>query len=149
VIEKPLILFAKHFKQDVEELFISPSALQRARMKHREAFVADYTGPGRERVDRLPIFLSGQNVVKLVFVPKLHDNTAVTVANEISKAIDDWKLWDRITSLCFYTTALNTGAKCGECKRRKTSTLSLPPPYFGINTGTRLQHPRCFQIPKH
>src|SRR6218665_1839980 len=104
----------------------------------------------RKRASRSPThFLSGQNVVKLVFVPKLHDNTAVTVPNEISKAIDDWKLWDRITSLCFYTTALNTGAKCGECKRRKTSTLSLPPPYFGINTGTRLQHPRCFQIPKH
>ena len=52
-------------------------------------------------------------------------------------------------SICFYTTALNTGAKFGECKRRKTSTLSLPPPYFGINTGTRLQPQRCFQIPKH
>ena len=41
MIEKPLILFAKHFKQDMEELIISPSAIQRARMKHRESFEAD------------------------------------------------------------------------------------------------------------
>ena len=107
-----------------------------------------YTGPGTERFDPLAIIVSGRNVVKLLSVPKPHDNTAA-IANEISQAIDDWKLWDRIASLCFYTTALNTGAKCGECKMRKTSTLSLPPPYFGINTGTRLQPRRCFEIPKH
>src|SRR6218665_227377 len=121
-------------------------------MKHLPQIMVDYgkhTGPGRERVDRLPIFVSGRNVVKLLSVPKPHDNTAATIANEISQAIDDWKLLDRIASLCFYTTALNTGAKCGECKMRKTSTLSLPPPYFGINTGTRLQPRRCFEIPKH
>ena len=36
------------------------------------------TGPGRERVDRLPILVSGQNMVKLLSVPKLHDGTVVT-----------------------------------------------------------------------
>src|SRR6218665_275094 len=133
------IAAAKHFKQDVEELIISPSAIRRARMKHREAFAAEvqvafnpkvplvlhwdgkimenYTGPGRERVDRLPILVSGQNVVKLLSVPKLHDSTAVTIANDISKTIDDWGLWDRIAGLCFDTTASNTGAKGGVCLR--------------------------------
>src|SRR6218665_3623795 len=133
------IAAAKHFKQDVEELIISPSAIRRARMKHREAFAAEvqvafnpkvplvlhwdgkimenYTGLGRERVDRLPILVSGQNVVKLLSVPKLHDSTAVTIANDISKTIDDWGLWDRIAGLCFDTTASNTGAKGGVCLR--------------------------------
>jgi len=47
---------------------------------------------------------------------KLHDSTAVTLANEISQTIDDWELWDKIVDLCFDTTALNTGAKGEECK---------------------------------
>ena len=33
--------------------------------------------------------------------------------------------------------------------RRKASTLSVSPPYFGINTGTRLMPPRCFKISKN
>jgi len=41
VIEKPTHAFAKHFKQDVEELIISPGAIRRVRMKHRETFVAE------------------------------------------------------------------------------------------------------------
>src|SRR6218665_430548 len=34
----------------------------------------------------------------------------------IHQTIDDWELWDKIADLCFDTTALNTGAKGGECK---------------------------------
>ena len=48
---------------------------------------------------------------------KLHDSTAVTLANEISQTIDDWELWDRIAGLSFDTTALSTGAKGAEHKR--------------------------------
>jgi len=80
-------------QHNVEELIISPSAIRRARMKHREIFALevkatfdtevplilhcygkimdDFTGPGREHIDRLPILVSGQNVVKLLSVPKL------------------------------------------------------------------------------
>ena len=75
-------------QHDVEELIISPSAIRRAQMKHRKLFASevkatfdpevplilhwdgkimdDFTGPGREHVDRLPILVSGQNVVKLL-----------------------------------------------------------------------------------
>ena len=34
-------VFAKHFKQDVEELIISQSAIRQAQIKHREAFAAE------------------------------------------------------------------------------------------------------------
>jgi len=43
----------------------------------------DFTSPGRARVDRLPILVSGQNVVKLLSIPKFHDGTALTMAREI------------------------------------------------------------------
>ena len=39
----------------------------------------NYTGTGTERVDRLTILVSGQNVVKLLPVPKVQDSTAVTI----------------------------------------------------------------------
>jgi hypothetical protein len=31
------------------------------------------TGPGRDYVDRLPVLVSGQNIVNLLKVPKHHD----------------------------------------------------------------------------
>ena len=67
-------------------------------MKHREAFTAevkasfnpnaplilhwdgkimdDFTVPGHERVDRLPVLVSGKDVVKLLLVQKFHDSKA-------------------------------------------------------------------------
>lgn len=50
----------------------------------------DLTGPGRERVDRLPLLVSGQNIVKLLSVPKLHDGTAVTMMNSVVDSMDEW-----------------------------------------------------------
>lgn len=131
------IASTRQFGQDVEELVISRSAIRRARVKHREAFAAeikarfdptiplilhwdgkimdDFTLPGHERVDRLPILVSGQNVIKLLSVPKLHNRTATTMMHEIVQTIDDWGLRDRIKGLCFDTTASDTGAKGGVC----------------------------------
>ena len=127
----------RQFQHNVEELIISPSTIRRARMKHRAAFAAevkatfdptvrlvlhwdgkimdDFSDPGRERVERLPILVSGKNVVKLLAVPKLRDGTAVTTAQEVVKTIDEWGLRNRIKGLCFDTTASNTGVKGGVC----------------------------------
>ena len=129
-------------QHDVEELIISPSAIRRARMKHRELFASevkatfdpevplilhwdgkimdDFTGPGREHVDRLPILVSGQNVVKLLSVPKLHDGTAATISRAVTESMDEWGLRNRIKGLCFDTTASNTGTKGGACIRLET-----------------------------
>src|SRR6218665_3793929 len=49
----------------------------------------DLTGPGRDRVDRLPLLVSGQNIVKLLSVPKLHDGTAVTMMNSVVDSMDE------------------------------------------------------------
>jgi hypothetical protein len=124
---------------DVEELIISPSAIRRARIKHRETFATEIKasfepsvplilhwdgkimddltgpGPGRERVDRLPILVSGQNVIKLLSVPKLHDGTAVTMAHAVVENMDEWGLRNRIQGLCFDTTSSNTGVNGGVC----------------------------------
>jgi len=124
-------------KQDVEEVIISASAIRRARMKHRRLFSSevkdtfdpavplilhwdgkimdDLTGAERGKVDRLPILVSGQDVVKLLSVPKLQDGTAASMAQAITQTIDDWGLRDRIKGLCFDTTSSNTGTKNGTC----------------------------------
>ena len=73
------------------------------------------TGPERGKVDRLPILVSGQDVVKLLSVPKLQDGTAASMAQAITQTIDDWGLRDRIKGLCFDTTSSNTGTKNGTC----------------------------------
>jgi len=75
----------------------------------------DYSGPGRDHVDRLPVLVSGQDVVKLLAVPKLHDGTAVTMSRAVTDVIDEWGLRSSIKGLCFDTTASNTGAKGGAC----------------------------------
>jgi hypothetical protein len=127
----------KQLGQDVEELVISRSAIRRARMKHRANFNAevkasfdprvplilhwdgkileDFTVPGHKRVDRLPVLVSGKNVVKLLSVPKLDNGRAATMAHAILGTLDEWGLRERIKGLCFDTTASNTGAKGGVC----------------------------------
>ena len=125
------------YEQNVEELMLSPSAIRNARIKHRKAFASevkasfdpavplilhwdgkimdDYTSPGHERVDRLPILVSGENVVKLLSVPKLYDGTAITMSHAVLDSLDEWGLRDRIRGLCFDTTASNTGIHGGVC----------------------------------
>ena len=70
----------------------------------------DLTGPGRERVDRLPLLVSGQNIVKLLSIPKLHDGTAVTITNALLTAwMNDCV--GLIRSRSSNTTASNTGIR--------------------------------------
>ena len=80
----------------------------------------DYTGSLHGRVDRLPILVSGQNVIKLLAVPKLHDQTAETITQSIVETIYEWRLRDRIKGLCFDTTVSNTGEIGGVCIKLET-----------------------------
>lgn len=129
-------------KQDVEELIISRSAIRRARIKHRECFASevrasfnpevplivhwdgkilnDFTRNERDRVDRLPVLVSGQQVVKLLSVPKLDNGTAASISKAIIQSIDEWGLRNRIKELCFDATASNTGMKNGVCVQLET-----------------------------
>ena len=56
----------------------------------------DLTGVGHEKVDRLSILVSGQTIVKLLTVPKLHDSTAITMVKAVVDTADEWGLRDHI-----------------------------------------------------
>ena len=70
---------------------------------------------GKEVVDRLPILVSGEGVVKLLSVPKLTNSQAVTTAAVIYDTIQDWNIADRIKGFSFDTTPVNTGRVGGVC----------------------------------
>ena len=70
---------------------------------------------GREVVDRLPILVSGEGVIKLLAVPKLDTSTADVIATAIMDVVEDWELADRVRAFCFDTTAVNTGRVKGTC----------------------------------
>ena len=52
----------------------------------------EFAGPGREHVDRLPILVSGRNVVKLLSIQKLHDETAAIISEAVTDSMDEWGL---------------------------------------------------------
>jgi len=51
--------------------------------------MVDYTGPGREHIERLPILVSGHDVDKLLSVPKLCDGTAARMNLEIVETLEE------------------------------------------------------------
>src|SRR6218665_1751668 len=161
---------------NTEDVVICPSAIRRARMKHREVFSAevkatfdpvvplilhwggkiieDITSPGKKKVDRLPILVSGQNVVKLLYVPKLCNGTAVKMSEAVIDCLDEWGLRDRIKGMCFDTTASNAGTKGGVClgptdtKRNwsEAPAFSTPSSYFRDHAGEGVWHAICFKV---
>jgi hypothetical protein len=70
---------------------------------------------GDEKVDRLPIIVSGNGVEQLLCVPKLPSGTGQAMAAALFEAVTDWGLENWIRSLCFDTTSSNTGRKSGAC----------------------------------
>lgn len=132
-----LIPFASELGHDVRNLALSATSIRRQRVAHRknmadeikESFsptvpltlhwdgklMSDLTG--REIVDRLPILVSGDGMQKILAVPKLPDGKAEATALVIEETLAEWNLKDQISSLCFDTTAVNTGAKSGVCLR--------------------------------
>lgn len=57
--------------------------------------------------------VSGQNVVKLLYVPKFRAKTAVNMSEAIIDSMDDFGLNDRINIVCFVTGASSTETKGG------------------------------------
>ncbi|XP_076333078.1 uncharacterized protein LOC143237560 [Tachypleus tridentatus] len=68
---------------------------------------------GREKIERLAILVSGEGVEKILSVPKIDSGDANSVASEIGSVLVECNVKDRIKSLCFDTTATNTGSKSG------------------------------------
>ena len=64
-------------------------------------------------MDRLPILVTGENISKILAVPALPKGTASIEANSIKETLEDWGITDRISAMCFDTTAVNSGQRMG------------------------------------
>src|SRR5690349_1609625 len=60
-----------------------------------------------EKVDSLPIIVSGHGVERLLNVPKLPNGTGEAMANAVIQA---WHLADKVRAMSFDTAASNSGA---------------------------------------
>lgn len=70
---------------------------------------------GQEVVDRLPIIVSGQSVDQLLGVPKIESGSGELTATAVYETVSSWGTADKIKSMRFDTTAVNTGTRNGAC----------------------------------
>lgn len=70
---------------------------------------------GNDKVDRLPVLVSGSGIIKLLGVPKIPSGTGKSMADAVVACLEDWDIKDRVTAMSFDTTASNTGQKQGAC----------------------------------
>ena len=132
-----LASFSVAVGQNPSELALNRWSIRRNRMKHRyetilklkESFgenirdvplvvhwdsklLPDISGK-QEKINRLPILVSGQGVERLLNVPKLPNGTGEAMANAVVTAIDNWNLAENIKAMSFDTTASNSGIRSG------------------------------------
>ena len=69
----------------------------------------------KQHAHRLPILLSGLNIDKLLGVFKLTFATGEQQANAAADALQEWGVSEAVVSMCFDTTAANTGHRSGIC----------------------------------
>ena len=120
---------------DVNDITISRSSVQRARSANRvktaETIKASFSpqGPltvhwdgkllpdltGQEKVDRLPVIVTGVDIDQLLGVPKLKSGTGQAQADAVVACLEDWNVSTNVKGLCFDTTASNTGRINGAC----------------------------------
>lgn len=70
---------------------------------------------GKEKIDRLPIIVSGKGVSQMLSVAKLSYATAEAQAQAIYNALNEWDNSDKVIGLSFDTTSANTGKDKGAC----------------------------------
>ena len=79
----------EHFTSEIKSTFDPVVTL----VLHGDGkIMEDFTSPVCKRMDRLPILISGHDVIKLLSVPKLNDETAVTVSHAMVDSMDEWGL---------------------------------------------------------
>ena len=123
---------------DIKEVTLSRSTVHRARVTSRaetavqvrRQFLSDSAGTplvvhwdgkllpdttGNEKVDRLPVIVTGNQIEQLLGVPKLPSGTGEAQANAVLRCLDDWDISSRIKGMSFDTTASNTGRRNGAC----------------------------------
>ena len=131
---------ARSLHHDISTFALNPESIRTARMKFRQqtAFaqkttfdpsippVVHWDGKmlpditGHEKVDRLPVLVSGYQVEQLLGVPKLPNGTGEATSNAIITMIQQWQMESQVKGMCFDTTASNTGRKNGACGEIET-----------------------------
>jgi len=67
----------------------------------------------KERIDRLPILISGVGSGQLLAVPTVSAITGEVQAAAVVNALKQWGIEARVAAMCFDTTASNTGHRQG------------------------------------
>jgi hypothetical protein len=62
-----------------------------------------------DNVDRFSILVTGDGVSKLLNIPKLESETGETMSNAVIVSLFYWGITNRVQSLPFNTTDINTG----------------------------------------
>ena len=121
--------------ENIEEHSINRSSIRRYRQIHRanlsmslktdfnlqKPMVLHWDGKlmealtGDEKVDRLPIIVSGSGTEQLLRIPKLSSGTGQAIADALMETVSDWGIVDNIKALSFDTTASYTGRMNGAC----------------------------------
>ena len=70
---------------------------------------------GDEKVDRLPIIVSYNEVDQFLAVPQLTTGTGQAISDAIIQTINEWNSNDDIKAFSFDTTSANTGRHNGAC----------------------------------
>ncbi|GBN35817.1 hypothetical protein AVEN_136996-1 [Araneus ventricosus] len=121
---------------EVDEITLSRSYIRRKRMKLRSnmfhqlktefqeqdaKLTVHWDGEllqnltGKEKVDTLPVIVSGKSVHQLLTVPKFASGTGENQAVAVYAALQFWGLADKVSAMCFDTTSVNTGQINGTC----------------------------------
>ncbi|KAK6185944.1 hypothetical protein SNE40_008071 [Patella caerulea] len=126
---------AQSLGHNVEDMALNRSSIRRLRQKYRtigaenlkEAFSADqalvvhWDGKllpeltGKDKVDRLPVLVSGMGTSQLLTVAKLPTGTGKAQADAVVAALRDWGIDSQVQALSFDTTSSNTGRLNGAC----------------------------------
>ncbi|KAK2727011.1 hypothetical protein QYM36_007756 [Artemia franciscana] len=119
----------------IDQLALNRDSVRRLRAKHRihssasirakfqsdVPLVVHWDGKlipdliGKEKVDRLPVLVSGKEVLQLLTVAKLPSGTGEAQASAVFGAIEDWGIPGNIRAMCFDTTSSNIGRMSGDC----------------------------------
>ncbi|KAK2721327.1 hypothetical protein QYM36_003567 [Artemia franciscana] len=126
---------AKSLGMTIDQLALNRDSVRRLRAKHRihssasirakfqsdVPLIVHWDGKlipnliGKEKVDRLPVLVSGKEVLQLLTVAKLPSGTGEAQASAVFGAIEDWGIPGNIRAMCFDTTSSNTGRISGAC----------------------------------
>lgn len=69
----------------------------------------------KKNVDRLAILITCGDEEQLIGVPVLENSTGITLAKAVFSAVEEWGAAEKIQTMCFHTTAVNTVLHKGTC----------------------------------